>query len=466
MKNKTIERVAGYVRVSSDRQAEEGYSIEEQIDRLTAYCHAMGWHVVKFYTDAGYSGGNMNRPALTDLIEAAQSRLIDAVVVYKLDRLSRSQRDTLTIIEGFLEHGVDFVSMTENFDTSTPFGKATIGILSVFAQLEREQIKERCSLGRAGRAKEGKYRGGGYVPIGYDYKDGSLIVNPSEAMQIRELHELYQKGESFRAIARIFTEKGYTHKYGTWEVYRVSRVLRNPLYCGYITHKGETFKGEHEPIISEETFQRSMDIHKGRHTAISPHLGRSMLGGLLFCGRCGARYGISRNGGHNSKYQYYCCHSRRKISRHMVKDPNCQNKNWRKDELESLVLNEISKLQNEPLDAPDLNENDAKIPLILAELEKTDKAKNRLMDLYASGLFEMDELESKIRPLNDQKERLAAELERIQAEPTKKTTAALVETFADALEHGDSEQVRILVRALIHKIVIDGEDVAIYWTFC
>ena len=465
MKNKTIERVACYVRVSTDTQAEQGYSIDEQIERLTAYCHAMGWHVVKFYTDAGYSGGNMNRPALTDLIAAAQSRLIDAVVVYKLDRLSRSQRDTLTIIEGFLEHGVDFVSMTENFDTSTPFGKATIGILSVFAQLEREQIKERCSLGRVGRAKEGKYRGGGYVPIGYEYKDGSLIVNPAEAMQVKELHELYQKGESFRTIARIFAKKGYTHKYGTWEVYRISRVLRNPLYCGYITHKGETFKGEHEPIISEETFQRSQDVHKGKNTAKSPHLGRSMLGGLLFCARCGARYGISRNGGHNGRYQYYCCHSRRKTSTNMVKDPNCQNKNWTKEDLESLVLGEIAKLQNEPLEAPDQDENEAKIPLILAEIEKTDKAKNRLMDLYGAGLFEMDELEAKIRPLNDQKERLAAELDRIQAEPTKKTTAALVETFADALEQGDSEQVRILVRALIHKIVIDGEDVTIYWTF-
>jgi site-specific DNA recombinase len=465
MKNKTIERVAGYVRVSSDKQAEEGYSIDEQIERLTAYCKAMDWRIVKIYTDAGYSGGNMNRPALTDLIGASQSHGIDAVVVYKLDRLSRSQRDTLTIIEGFLEHGVDFVSMTENFDTSTPFGKATIGILSVFAQLEREQIKERCSLGRVGRAKEGKYRGGGFVPIGYEYKDGSLIVNPSEAMQIRELHELYQKGESFRTIARIFAEKGYTHKYGSWEVYRVSRVLRNPLYCGYITHKGETFKGEHEPIISEETFQRSQDVHKGKDTLKSPHLGRSMLGGLLFCARCGARYGISRNGGHNSRYQYYCCHSRRKPFPNMVKDPNCQNKNWKKEDLESLVLGEIAKLQNEPLDAPDQDENDAKIPLILAEIEKTDRQKSRLMDLYASGLFEMAELEAKIRPLNDQKERLAAELERIQAEPTKKNTAALVETFSDALEHGDSEQVRILVRALIHKIVIDGEDIDIYWTF-
>lgn len=465
MKNNVIERVACYVRVSSDKQAEEGYSIDEQIDRLTAYCKAMDWRIVKIYTDAGYSGGNMNRPALADLVGASQSRLIDAVVVYKLDRLSRSQRDTLTIIEGFLDNGVDFVSMTENFDTSTPFGKATIGILSVFAQLEREQIKERCSLGRAGRAKEGKYRGGGYVPIGYDYSNGSLVVNETEAAQIRELHRLYQQGESFRSIARIFSERGYTHKYGSWEVYRVSRVLRNPLYCGYVTHKGEVFRGEHEPIISEETFRRSMDIHEGKDALKSPHLGRSMLGGLLFCARCGARYGISRNGGHNAKYQYYCCHSRRKISPHMVKDANCQNKNWKKEDLESLVLGEIAKLRNEPPKVPDQNELESKIPLILAEIEKTDRQKSRLMDLYGAGLFEMDELEAKIRPLNDQKERLAAELERIQAEPTKKTATALVETFSDALAQGDTEQVRILVRALIHKIVIDGEDVEIYWTF-
>lgn len=464
MKNKVIERVACYVRVSSDKQAEEGYSIEEQIDRLTAYCHAMGWHVVKFYTDAGYSGGNMNRPALTDLITASQSRLIDAVVVYKLDRLSRSQRDTLTIIEGFLDNDVDFVSMTENFDTSTPFGKATIGILSVFAQLEREQIKERCSLGRAGRAKEGKYRGGGYVPIGYDYENGSLIINETEAAQIRELHRLYQQGESCRSIVMTMRERGITHKYGTWEVYRVTRTLKNPLYAGYVTYKGEVFKGEHEPIISEECFQRTMSVYEGKDSLKSPHIGRSMLGGLLFCARCGARCGISRGGG-SSTYQYYCCHSRRKISPHMVKDPNCKNKNWKKEELEELVLGEIKKLRNEPLNIPDQSEQDDRRDHIMAEIEKTDRQKSRLMDLYGAGLFEMDELEAKIRPLNDQKERLAAELERIQAEPTKKNTTALVETFADALEQGDTEQVRILVRALIHKIVIDGEDIEIYWTF-
>ena len=121
----------------------------------------MGWTVYKVYTDPGYSGASLNRPALQSLIKASQRHSFHKVVVYKLDRLSRSQRDTLTLLEEvFNANGVDFVSMNENFDTSTPFGRATIGILAVFAQLEREQIKERMVMGKDARAKSGKWMGG------------------------------------------------------------------------------------------------------------------------------------------------------------------------------------------------------------------------------------------------------------------------------------------------------------------
>ena len=186
-------RVFLYVRVSTQEQAKEGYSIDEQIDRLKDYARAKGWIVVNVYVDGGYSGSNTNRPALKDMIKDVEAKKGDCVIVYKLDRLSRSQKDTLELIEDyFLTNNVDFVSMTENFDTSTPFGKAMIGILSVFAQLEREQIKERMSMGREGRAKEGKFHGGGYAPIGYDYVDSQLIINEYEAMQIREIYKLYQ----------------------------------------------------------------------------------------------------------------------------------------------------------------------------------------------------------------------------------------------------------------------------------
>ena len=134
-------------------------------------------------------------PALRRLISDINDGLINTVVVYKLDRLSRSQKDTLTLIEDeFLSHNVDFISVCENFDTSTAFGRAAIGILSVFAQLEKDQITERFTMGRIGRAKEGYYHGGAIAPTGYDYVDGNLIVNEYEAMQVRELYERFAKG--------------------------------------------------------------------------------------------------------------------------------------------------------------------------------------------------------------------------------------------------------------------------------
>ena len=176
---------ACYVRVSTENQL-ENYSIEEQTERLTAYCKAKDITIVKFYTDGGYSGGNVNRPGLQQMLGDIAAGIIDTVIVYKLDRLSRSQKDTLMLIEDkFLANHVDFVSINENFDTSTPFGRAMIGILSVFAQLEKDQITERFTMGRVGRARNGYFHGGAYAPTGYDYADGNLVVNEYEALQVR-----------------------------------------------------------------------------------------------------------------------------------------------------------------------------------------------------------------------------------------------------------------------------------------
>jgi site-specific DNA recombinase len=160
-------RVFIYIRVSTIEQAEEGYSLGEQEERLIKYCEAMGWEVIKVYIDPGYSGGNMERPGLKEMISEIENGNADIVLVDKLDRLSRSQFDTLYMIQKiFMPNDCAFVSRAEAFDTSTPFGRAMIGILAVFAELERERIRERMKEGKAGRAKEGKYRGGAYYPTG------------------------------------------------------------------------------------------------------------------------------------------------------------------------------------------------------------------------------------------------------------------------------------------------------------
>ena len=454
MKNKTIERVACYVRVSTKEQQEHGYSIDEQTARLKAYCKAMGWKITKVYTDGGYSGANTNRPALQALITAAQSRLIDAVVVYKLDRLSRSQKDTLALIEGFLDNDVAFISMTESFDTSTPFGRATVGILSCFAQLERENIKERTAIGKEARAKEGKFHGGGFAPIGYDYKDGQLIVNEYEAMQIRLLHELYQQGESFRSIEKIMNEQGYTHKHGTWYANNVKRAILNPLYTGCINYHGETVKGLHEAIIDEKTYNKSLDIYH-QHEKRPKHMGQSLLGGMVYCARCGAHYtSQTTRRTADAVYRYYSCNSRCKKNRRLIRDPNCMNDIWKAEELEELVLGEIAKLKAEDIEPPKPKKgiNNS------AELKKIDSQISRLMDLYAVKGISFDAINKKVADLEAKKAKLATP-------PTEPQKGYLVKDFAEAIENGNADQIRAIVRSLISKIEIDGEDVTIWWNF-
>ena len=471
-------RVFLYVRVSTQEQAKEGYSIDEQIERLRDYCKAMGWIIVKIYTDAGYSGASTDRPALQDMIEDIEAGKGDSVVVYKLDRLSRSQKDTLSLIEdSFLAHKVDFVSMTENFDTSTPFGRAMIGILSVFAQLEREQIKERMSMGKEGRAKEGKWHGGGFVPIGYDYIDGELVINEFEAMQIREIHKLYQEGKAFCAIDRIFAERGYTQKHGGWHTKKVKDVMLNELYLGKIQWQGQTYDGTHEPIIDEETFNKSLEIYNSKDHSHHKNLGRTAyLGGLIFCSKCTARY-IStsfKDKQYKKVYRYYACHSRRKLNRSMVKDPNCKNKTWKMEQLDNLIFDEIRKLADDPTYIHEIRQRNfsdddkQKEQLIKKEISKLDAQKSRFMDLYGVGEFTMEEVQEKARPINEQKKKLEQELANLSSNKsaiTEEEALKIIGTFNDVMDEGNFEQIRMLVNSLIERIEIDNEDVDIYWKF-
>lgn len=228
-----MKNAALYIRVSTDFQKEEGYSIEFQEEKLRAYCKATDFNVGDVFIDPAYSGSNTDRPALQSLIERIND--FDAVIVYKLDRLSRSQKDTLYLIEDvFIPNNVAFISISESFDTSTPFGRAMIGILSVFAQLERENIKERMLSGRIQRAKEGLHNGQANTPIGYRYVDGKLIVDEYERQQILDVCDLYLKGLGAAAIIEEMKKRGYRTNYGLWKNRAtVNTVLFNPVYRGF-----------------------------------------------------------------------------------------------------------------------------------------------------------------------------------------------------------------------------------------
>ena len=197
-----MKHTALYLRVSTEAQADEGYSLAAQAEKLEAYCRMKGIGRFTQYVDGGFSGSNLSRPAVTQLIDCIRRGEVERVVVYKLDRLSRSQKDTLYLIEDvFAPHDVDFVSINENIDTGTPYGRAMIGILSAFAQLERENIFLRTRMGMVERVRQGYWPGGGKVPFGYDYDAAKGILVPNrDADTVREIYARYLAGESGRSV--------------------------------------------------------------------------------------------------------------------------------------------------------------------------------------------------------------------------------------------------------------------------
>lgn len=455
-----------YARVSTQEQAKEGYSIDEQISRLKDYCKGMDWKIYDTYVDAGISGATMDRPSLQRMLDAVKAGKIKKVVVYKLDRLSRSQLDTLKIIEEMLlAHGCDFVSMSENFDTGSPFGKAMIGILAVFAQLEREQIKERMSMGMLARAKEGLPHGGIRIPFGYVYRNGKLEVNESEASQLRLMFQWYVDGKTPKAIAEMLNERGFSSKEGTswWET-SVRRILRSRSCLGYIHYKGEWYKGEHDAIIDEDLFRKAEAIaeQKSRayhETNLRSGKTTSLLGGLLFCSRCGAKYHKKINPHGTS----YVCYSRSRKNKSMIKADFCNNKIWNMEKLDAIILDEIRKLAIDPSALNAIIPEDTKEPL-LAEIDKITEKMSKLMDLYSMSQIPVELLNEKIEALAERKEKMEHSLAESSAMP-KEEALFYIESFGAAIDRGNDEELRTIVVGLIERIELDGDDITIHWNF-
>lgn len=457
MENKKPLKVLGYARVSTENQL-ENYSIAQQKQRLTAYCQAKGWELAATYVDGGYSGGNMERPALKGLLAAVESGGVDAVLVYKLDRLSRSQKDTLLLIEdGFLAHGTDFISINENFDTSTPFGRAMIGMLSVFAQLERDQITERFTMGRIGRSKAGYFHGGGSSPTGYDYRDGLLVVNEFEALQVREAFSLFLSGHSINAVSRTLCQR-YSP---TWSAAKVRNVLKNSLYTGQVHFKGQAYPGRHQPLVREEDFRQVQRLLEGmaaeRPEERNPFRAQYLLSGLVSCGQCGARYAA----GHGR----YRCYSRSKCSKKYVRDPACRNRDWKISLLDERVFGQIRALLEQPGTVDALWSDPTPPPKsdgIRRRLRELDVQLDRLAELYQLGSLPADTVEKRAQGLTAEREALLAQVNRPIPEAPHAANQ-LLPCFYRGFQAAPMDQRRAFVASLIREIQVDGDRITIFW---
>ncbi|MFA9493164.1 recombinase family protein [Streptococcus sp. E17BB] len=477
----TANKVAIYVRVSTTNQAEEGYSIDEQKDKLTAYCKIKDWAIYNIYTDGGFTGSNTHRPALEQLVKDAKKKKFDTVLVYKLDRLSRSQKDTLYLIEEiFIKNSIEFLSLQENFDTSTPFGKAMIGLLAVFAQLEREQIKERMQLGKLGRAKTGKSMMWSKVAFGYDYhkETGEMTVNAWQAITVNNIYDWYLSGKSITKIRDALNEN-YPKK-PAWSYRIVRQILDNPVYCGYNQYKGEIYKGNHEPIISKEVFDKVQDELKIRQRTAAekfnprPFQAKYMLSGIAQCGYCNAPLqivmGMIRKDG--TRFIKYECKQRypKKTKGVTVYNNNekCHSGAYEKDEVEKYVLKEISKLQHDTAYLDELFSDPETERIDRAsyqkQIDELTKKLSRLNNLYIDDRITLEELQKQSDEFTTMRATLQDELENdpsLKAESQKEHMRRILAT--DDILGLNYEQQKEIVRPLINKVQVTAEDIVIKW---
>ena len=476
-----INKVALYVRASTTSQLEEGYSIEEQKAKLESYCDIKDWHVYKVYTDGGFSGSTTERPALEQLIQDAQSKLFDTVLVYKLDRLSRSQKDTLYLIEDvFLKNNIEFVSLLENFDTSTPFGRAVIGLLSVFAQLEREQIKERMQLGKLGRAKSGKSMMWSKTSYGYDYdkETGTLTVNEYEALAVKEIYSSYLAGMSITKLRDKINEE-YPKK-PAWSYRTIRGILANPVYCGFNQYKGQTFQGTHKAIISLDDFEQTQrELAKRQQTAKElsnprPFQAKYMLSGLAQCGYCHAPLkvilgAVRKDGSRFKRYECYQRHPRKTKGVTVYNDnKKCDSGYYDMDLLEHYVLTRIAQLQNDPDKIKELFSDDTSPAVdkqaIQKQIDSLTLKLSKLNDLYLDDRITLDELRAKSSDFI--KQRTALEEETKKASTDKQAGRKdKIEKLLDAssvLEMSYDNQ-KVIVRELIDKVQVTSDKIVIRW---
>lgn len=464
--------VAGlYIRVSTQEQASEGYSIDEQRERLTKYAEAQDWSIYRVYADPGFSGGSTDRPGLRSLIADVSAGKINKVVVYKLDRLSRSQKDTLYLIEDvFIPAKVDFVSMTENFDTGTPLGRAMIGILSVFAQLEREQIKERMSLGREGRAKSGLFHGSNRYPIGYDYIDGQLVINPYEAEIVKRIYREFNSGKTKTSIASQLQREGITTHFGKITAGTVHSVITNKIAIGIIVHNGTEYPGQHEAIISREEYDRAALRLKRQaetdenHYNFQKHI--SPLTGLCYCPYCKKKMIIQHKGRRRkdgSIGRVITCYHRSLTG--------CPNPRYDLETVEEYIIGQIKKLRLDPeyfrsTRSKTQTAGDMERIEIMEERIRGNETKiSRLMDLYTIGGIDLASVKEKIETYNLEITTLRSEIDRIKETLSEEITDEEIKDLAGMIEDEDPERVRAICKALIDRIEFDGNDVAVYWTF-
>lgn len=502
-KNSLQKKVAIYTRVSTIEQAEEGYSIDEQVRVLREYCDDHGYAIFQEYADKGISGKNVKgRPGLVHLLNDASNKQFDLVLVWKMNRLSRKLSDLTKIEELLKKHNIAFRSYKERYETETPSGKLQFHMMAAIAEFERDNIAENVKMGMLARAREGSWNGGqvlGYDVISTARKDGrhklsELVVNEQEASIVRKIFDLYTSGNGYKSMANRLNQEGYrTKKNKMFSISSMKTIVTNPLYVGLIRYNVRRdwaekrrnninpdpliVKGKHEPIITEETWEQAKAIKASRGGKPNRiHSGEHPLTGIMRCPACGAGMVLGRTtnrlkDGTKRVLEYYVCGRWKNKG-----TAACRSNGVRIDYADKYVLEKISTIANNDLLIKRIVDNvntkrDTKIePLrkeqesIQKQLSLIDSKKNKVLELYEEGMIGKTDFKKRFDSLDEEIKRLERHLEPLmqqqagsinQIKLEYKVVEKIMKNFVEVFKHSlNVEQRKSLVRILIKEITI------------
>ncbi|EHI96906.1 Resolvase domain containing protein [Clostridium sp. DL-VIII] len=447
--------VALYCRVSTPEQAEEGYSIGEQKRILSDECIKHGDTIYKVYADEGISGKNIkNRPALKELLKDAEEGKFDSVLVWKMNRISRSLKDVLNIVDLFEECNITFKSATEPFDTTTPSGKMQFQMMALIGEFERGTIAQNVKMGMMARAREGRWNGG--IVFGYDVKerenstnkkrrDTELIINEKEAEVVRIIFTMYSQGNGYKAITTYINKFGHTTKKGKpFSVGSIKDILMNPIYIGKIRYNVRPnwsekrrrnknsnpliVDGIHKPIIGQELWdkvQKQIETNKGKPSRI--YDGEFPLTGILRCPVCGEGMVISRSSkarkdGTRHRIEYYCCGAWKNKGTAV-----CHSNSINVDKANEYVFGKLSELLNNDKLIKDIvvNINSTRkamidpskdeLEKILKELDKLEAKKKKVFEAYEEDIITKKDFSDRMSEISSREEMLEQEVNNLKS---------------------------------------------------
>jgi site-specific DNA recombinase len=470
------QRVALYVRVSTEEQAAHGFSIAGQIERLEAYALSQRWQVLPPYVDDGYSGKDLNRPAMQRLLADAKQKKFDLLLVFKIDRISRNVGDLIKLGEHLNSIGVGLRSATEPFDTTNSSGKLLFNMLGSFAQFERELIGERTRLGLRRRKREGKWNG--IAPFGYRTKeDGTLELDPREAPFARRVFQLFLENNwGTTQIARHMRLEDHVTRRnrGRWVTQTVWKMLSHPVYAGLSEVEGE-LKAQNPAIVTWEEFERVQKVLASRASTTGPQLhSPNVLSGLLRCGLCGGAMTTAKGCGKTGKLRvyYYMCRG---------KDRGCRLEYIPAKAIETSVINEIREIAAHPelIDrylkqrAAETERANSSLMRERTSLQRKVEGATRAKEGKVKWLIEAmpeksvaaeigREIQKQVEGIDSLKTRLAEIESKIQENRASRAksdvVARLLKQFVDCFDSMETTQKRLLLQHLVKEVVVKGRN--------